>query len=286
MRRFALVVLSVLSLAVVGNAGAHPDEGELYIPWVDQVSGNRVLRSFLGDGAEFSTNAAPSATGAAGMTLVGNSDKDGTVNSDLAFWGNLAYAGNYDGFRILDISGAQPQVVVDHKCRGPAERRLGLRDRRQALPLPVDRQRPDRGGLHERGHARRSTARRARGLRGRSRVRRDRSREPAVRRHDPDGLRFAHAHDGARGKRRVTSTSRPIRWAAASRPPTRLGRLPRCEAPHSKISIIEVSATRRKSVRLREEPLSADTTSNRRLPGVPRHPGLHAEEHRGGVLRR
>lgn len=26
-----------------------------------------------------------------GMPLVGNSDKDGTVNSDLAFWGNLVF---------------------------------------------------------------------------------------------------------------------------------------------------------------------------------------------------
>ena len=49
--------------------------------------------------------AAVAAPGSSNMTLVGNADKDGTINSDLAFWGNLAYAGNYGGFRILDISG-------------------------------------------------------------------------------------------------------------------------------------------------------------------------------------
>ena len=55
-----------------------------------------------------------------GMPLVGNSDKDGTVNSDLAFWGNLVFAGNYDGFRILDVSDPANTVVLsDFICRGP-----------------------------------------------------------------------------------------------------------------------------------------------------------------------
>ena len=54
------------------------------------------------------------------MTLVGNSDKDGTTNSDLAFWGDLAFAGNYNGFRILDISNpSNPTVLSDYYCRGP-----------------------------------------------------------------------------------------------------------------------------------------------------------------------
>lgn len=55
-----------------------------------------------------------------GMPLVGNSDKDGTVNSDLAFWGDLVFAGNYDGFRILDVSDPDNTVVLsDFVCRGP-----------------------------------------------------------------------------------------------------------------------------------------------------------------------
>jgi hypothetical protein len=54
------------------------------------------------------------------MTLVGNSDKDGTTNSDLAFWQDLAFAGNYNGFRILDISDpTNPTVLSDYFCRGP-----------------------------------------------------------------------------------------------------------------------------------------------------------------------
>ena len=57
--------------------------------------------------------------GAGGLQLVGNADKDGTTNSDLAFWGNLAYAGNYRGFRILDISMPAPRTIVDFACNGP-----------------------------------------------------------------------------------------------------------------------------------------------------------------------
>src|SRR6266516_3994026 len=30
--------------------------------------------------------------------------KAGVTNSDIAFWGNLAYQGNYAGFRVIDIS--------------------------------------------------------------------------------------------------------------------------------------------------------------------------------------
>ena len=73
----------------------------------------------LGAAASGTTNTASAPAGASGMTLVGNADKDGTVNSDLAFNGNLAYAGNYGGFRILDIAGNQPQTVVDRACNGP-----------------------------------------------------------------------------------------------------------------------------------------------------------------------
>ncbi|MGH3362419.1 MAG: LVIVD repeat-containing protein [Nocardioides sp.] len=40
-------------------------------------------------------------------------------NSDLAFWGNLTYAGNYDGFRIIDHSDPEnPEVLSDVACPG------------------------------------------------------------------------------------------------------------------------------------------------------------------------
>ncbi len=43
-----------------------------------------------------------------------------TANSDLAFWGKLAYHGNYDGFRIVDITEPDnPVEVLDYReCFG------------------------------------------------------------------------------------------------------------------------------------------------------------------------
>jgi hypothetical protein len=54
----------------------------------------------------------------ANVEHLANRDKAGT-NSDLAFWGKLAFAGNYGGFRILDISKpANPKVLTDFPCNG------------------------------------------------------------------------------------------------------------------------------------------------------------------------
>ena len=118
MRKLALLAVALVSLASATTVSAHPDEG-VYVPWLDRVDSKRLTRSFMSEGAEFQTNAAPAPPGSSNMTLVGNADKDGTVNSDLAFNGNLLYAGNYNGFRILDISQDQPATVVDFPCRGP-----------------------------------------------------------------------------------------------------------------------------------------------------------------------
>jgi hypothetical protein len=46
-------------------------------------------------------------------------DGQRTVNSDIAFWGNLAFNGNYDGFRIIDITEpGDPQLVSWTRCNG------------------------------------------------------------------------------------------------------------------------------------------------------------------------
>jgi hypothetical protein len=51
---------------------------------------------------------------------MGYSAKTGNINSDLAFWGDRAYQGNFAGFRILDISSpANPRVINDYtQCAG------------------------------------------------------------------------------------------------------------------------------------------------------------------------
>jgi uncharacterized repeat protein (TIGR01451 family) len=45
----------------------------------------------------------------------------GAINSDLAFWGNRAYQGTYDGFQIINISNPEdPQEVLDYnQCGDP-----------------------------------------------------------------------------------------------------------------------------------------------------------------------
>ncbi len=41
------------------------------------------------------------------------------TSSDIAFWGDLAYVGDYGGFRIFDISRSTPRLVSDMRCYGP-----------------------------------------------------------------------------------------------------------------------------------------------------------------------
>lgn len=74
------------------------------------------------------------------MTHLANSPK-AAVNSDLAFWQELAFAGNYDGFRIFDIaSPGKPKLLSDYRCRGP-QNDVGVygNGQRTLLFLSVDR---------------------------------------------------------------------------------------------------------------------------------------------------
>jgi hypothetical protein len=49
-----------------------------------------------------------------------SANRTGAINSDLAFWGNRAYAGNYDGIRIFNISNpAVTTEITDFRCHGP-----------------------------------------------------------------------------------------------------------------------------------------------------------------------
>jgi hypothetical protein len=51
------------------------------------------------------------------MKLLASLPRTGTTNSDIAFWGHTAYQGNYNGFRVIDISEPeQPNVLADVDC--------------------------------------------------------------------------------------------------------------------------------------------------------------------------
>ncbi|MGH3711882.1 MAG: LVIVD repeat-containing protein [Micromonosporaceae bacterium] len=52
-------------------------------------------------------------------TFLGEPDGVRHPSSDIAFWGKLAYQGNYDGFRIIDISDPDaPAELVHQGCNG------------------------------------------------------------------------------------------------------------------------------------------------------------------------
>ena len=41
------------------------------------------------------------------------------TSSDIAFWGDMAYVGDYGGFRIFDVSKQKPRLISDARCYGP-----------------------------------------------------------------------------------------------------------------------------------------------------------------------
>jgi hypothetical protein len=52
------------------------------------------------------------------MQLLDAADKDGTINSDIAFYKRLAFVGNYDGFRIFDVRKPwRMRLLSDTRCR-------------------------------------------------------------------------------------------------------------------------------------------------------------------------
>lgn len=52
-------------------------------------------------------------------TFLGEPDGVRHVSSDIAFWGKLAFNGNYDGFRVIDISDPEnPTELLHQGCNG------------------------------------------------------------------------------------------------------------------------------------------------------------------------
>jgi len=78
----------------------------------DDESGGQPLRSPFGEKfwffANFQTAQNPF-----------NAANTHVTSSDIAFWGDLAYVGDYGGFRIFDISQPTPKLVSDTRCYGP-----------------------------------------------------------------------------------------------------------------------------------------------------------------------
>lgn len=205
------------------------------------------------------------------MPLVGNSDKDGTTNSDLAFWQNLAFSGNYNGFRILDISDpSQPTVLSDYFCRGP-QNDVSVYKLRNRLLLfqSIDRAqtKPDCDGT----------------MAGSSRDTPISATFPGQARFGFEGIRVfdvtdpsapvfltgvptacgSHTHTlvpDLRNQRVLLYVSSYPLGSGITPADTPPDAGPFCESPHKKISIVEVAAANPAGAHvLREEPLSSDT---------------------------
>ena len=117
MKRTAAILsaLAVATLAMTGTAWGHDELPEELREALPAGPGGSPPASIGSEADVHSDN----------MTLVGNFDDGGTYRqgTDLAFWGNLAVAGNYGfpgGFWLLDIARPNaPAEVGQFVCYGP-----------------------------------------------------------------------------------------------------------------------------------------------------------------------
>lgn len=97
-RRKVLTAACALAMASCSSAAFAHDPEELSYPFGDRFS-------FI---ANFQTAPNPF-----------NPANTHVTSSDIAFWGDLAYVGDYGGFRIFDVSKPKPKLVSDARCYGP-----------------------------------------------------------------------------------------------------------------------------------------------------------------------
>ena len=150
------------------------------------------------------------------------------TSSDIAFWDDLAYVGDYGGFRIFDISRGKPKLVSDMRCYGPQGDPSVIDTDRDGdadtLVLSVDSvlTGPQCGaGLASKNADDRSVS--GRRLGGHPRLRRVEPQEPAADRDRLPGLRLAHQHAAAQPARQVDVRAQ-LELPARRRPDLRAAR--------------------------------------------------------------
>jgi hypothetical protein len=121
------VIASTLDLAVAADqACAHPVDGSgCDVPQWHELPGEDVvsaaeIATYDDTSAQLAEGDEPAMTG--NITHLANLPRGGELNgtgSDMAFWGDYAFQGNYDGLQITDISDpADPRVVSQLRCPG------------------------------------------------------------------------------------------------------------------------------------------------------------------------
>ncbi len=111
--RCLLALLAVLALlGVPGSAGAHPDDEEGHDHDQAGEPGTYTYREATRNIHALGHSPHPA-------QFFGVPTAQRQISSDLAFWGKYAIQGNYDGFRLIDVSApGDPKLVSHARCNG------------------------------------------------------------------------------------------------------------------------------------------------------------------------
>lgn len=109
-RRIIVLIAALSLLALPGPAGADPEDGDH-----DDQPGE--MGSYTARESTRNIHALGHSEHLAQFFGVPSAERQ--VSSDIAFWGKHAIHGNYDGFRIVDISSpGNPKLVSHPRCNG------------------------------------------------------------------------------------------------------------------------------------------------------------------------
>ncbi|GHD02245.1 LVIVD repeat-containing protein [Zhihengliuella salsuginis] len=120
----ATLLLAGSAAAITAPAHAVPAEDDPFeLNYsVPQDAQNPSARQFSAQEEAAAPDVAPGEVESSNMEHLGNIPMDGTLQgtgSDLAFQGDYAYAGNYDGFTVYDLSNPeQPAKLTEVYCPG------------------------------------------------------------------------------------------------------------------------------------------------------------------------
>ncbi len=120
-----LIIVTSFVLVMAGATSAAADDPESFPgdlpPGYDlagqPLEGTAAIAATLG--GEIKSSKGPDDR-SQNMKIMSSRPQTSFTNSDVAFWGDKAYVGNYGGFRVFDISSpANPKLLADVSCPGP-----------------------------------------------------------------------------------------------------------------------------------------------------------------------
>lgn len=113
-QKLRLLFTTVAVLALLTSASTAGARGKPPVPRLDS---ERLAHLLGSESAPAPTLQVATDIHSPNMKLVAKSAKTGTINSDLAFQSGIAYAGNYNGFRIINVRDPRnPVVLSDTPC--------------------------------------------------------------------------------------------------------------------------------------------------------------------------